>query len=74
MDNHTSNQNDNYSLPLAIMTFGKEHQPEFTFNNNSSSNNNSLKNELNNNLTLKNNQNIFKEIPEEKKESSKRYY
>ena len=70
MDNQNSNNNEYLSLPLASMTFGKEHQPEFTFNNNSSSNNNSLKNELNNNLTLKNNQNIFKEIPEEKKESS----
>ena len=50
MDNQNSNNNEYLSLPLASMTFGKEHQPEFTFNNNSSSNNNSLKNELNNNL------------------------
>ena len=70
MDNHTSNQNDNYSLPLAIMTFGKEQINDFTFNNNLNSNNNTLKSEINNNLTLKNNQNIFKEIPPETKNES----
>ncbi len=70
MDNLNTNQNDYFSLPLATMTFGKEQINDFTFNNNLNSNNNTLKSDTNNNLTLKNNQNIFKEIPPEIKNES----
>ena len=57
-------------FPLATMTFGKEQINDFTFNDNLNSNNNTLKSDTNNNLTLKNNQNIFKEIPPEIKNES----
>ena len=64
MDNQQENQNEFISIPLATMTFGKNKSSEFTFNNNS--NNNSLKSDFNNNLTLKNNENIFNQISENK--------
>ena len=71
MDNQQDNQNEFVSIPLASMTFGKNKTSEFTFNNNS--NNNSLKSDFNNNLTLKNNENIFNQISENKIKLSNEY-